>query len=222
MFDKGKLIRKRREEAGLTLEELARRVECSKGTMSQIENGRPLARTGFEVVVRIAKVLAINLNDLVDVSHIRSELKSSAVSIRYIPVLSKSEAFRLVESLNSFRNGLKMPVIAIQSDLADTLSLNGFAIKQVGNSMTPDFNDGDQLIIDPDVTPEPGDYILSSIDRLQSSEVRKYRPVSYADGAETADLIATNVDYPIESIVIGVSGGIVGVVVRHIRDPRKK
>lgn len=222
MCEKGKLIRKRREDAGLTLESLAQRVGCSKGTMSQIENGRPLARTGFEVVVRIAKVLAINLNDLVDVSHIRAELKSPFVSIRYIPILSKNEAFRLAESLKSFKDGLKMPVIAIQSDLADTLSANGFAIMQLGNSMTPDFRDSDQLIVDPDIAPEPGDFILASIDRLGSSEIRKYRPISFDNGKEAVDLVASNADFPTESIVLGESGGVIGVVIRHIRDPRKK
>jgi transcriptional regulator with XRE-family HTH domain len=57
-------LRARRESAGLSLSELARRSRISKGRLSQIERGL-VAKT--EELIRLATILECEIGDLVEV-----------------------------------------------------------------------------------------------------------------------------------------------------------
>lgn len=57
-------LRRRRERAGLTQDELARRAEVKVDTLRAIEQGRTL-NPGIMTVLRLADVLAVSLDELV-------------------------------------------------------------------------------------------------------------------------------------------------------------
>ena len=45
-----------------------------------------------------------------------------------------------------------------------------------GTSMAPEFRDGDKIIVDPDLTPQPGDYVVAKLDGEEEATFKKLRP----------------------------------------------
>lgn len=70
-----------------------------------------------------------------------------------------------------------------------------FGLKVEGRSMTPKFEPGDKVIIDPEVTPIPGDYVALHTD--QGLQFRRYRVVAANPGQPPVfEAVAVNPDYP--------------------------
>lgn len=83
------------------------------------------------------------------------------------------------------------------ADLSDEC----FALTIQGRSMEPDFVQGDIIIVDPSISPSPGDFVVASrVDPLCGGlEVtfKKYRPRSYnSRGQMVFELSPLNPDYP--------------------------
>jgi len=73
----------------------------------------------------------------------------------------------------------------------------GFGLWLRGNSMEPRFSEGDLLIADPDVIPNPGDFVIAS-NGNEETTFKKYRPRGYNDaGQEVFELMPLNDDYPV-------------------------
>ncbi|MFB2830305.1 LexA family protein [Aeromonas jandaei] len=65
-----------------------------------------------------------------------------------------------------------------------------------GNSMAPTFNEGDLVIIDPDESPRPGDFVIAK-NGSEEATFKKYRPRGIGpDGKEVFELVPLNDDYP--------------------------
>ena len=216
------MIRDRRLEAGLTMESLAKRVGCSKGLMSQIEKGRSIESTGFGKVMTLAKILGLDANELVDLSNVTPQIKSPRIKVRRIPVFNYAQALNPEQSMQNRGENAEMTAISVQGDLADKLSKNGFALKITGTSMLPEYKDGDQVVIDPDADYEPGQIVIAALDGMDEAVLRKYRPRGQDSGGPTIELTPLNADYPTLHINEQTPGRVIGVVVRHIRDPRAK
>ncbi|SUA93122.1 LexA repressor [Pandoraea pulmonicola] len=80
--------------------------------------------------------------------------------------------------------------------------------------MEPQFREGDRLIVDPAITPRPGDFVIAK-NGHEEATFKKYRPRGInALGADVFELVPLNPDYPTinsehEKVVI------IGVVVEH-------
>lgn len=100
------------------------------------------------------------------------------------------------------------------------LSDNAFALEIKGDSMLPDFNPGDRVIIDPSVKPQPGDYVVAK-NGEEEATFKKYRLRSINDqGDEVFELVPLNPDYPsIRSDVTPIT--IVGTMV-EVRKYRRR
>lgn len=62
--------------------------------------------------------------------------------------------------------------------------------------MNPVFNEGDLVIIDPDESPRPGDYVVAS-NGGDEATFKKYRPRGIDEnGQEVFELVPLNEDYP--------------------------
>ena len=61
--------------------------------------------------------------------------------------------------------------------------------------MIPEFRANDVLIIDPDTTPKPGDFVVALIEGEQEVIVRKYKQLSASKEARQYELIALNEDW---------------------------
>ncbi|HEM7310211.1 XRE family transcriptional regulator [Acinetobacter baumannii] len=102
----------------------------------------------------------------------------------------------------------------------DYLSSNPEAIFSVivqGNSMEPDFKEGDMLIVDASIAPKPGSYVIAQ-NGSHEATFKKYRVLSHDEyGRDIFELIPLNKDFPILSSITHEIR-IIGVVVRHMRD----
>ncbi|MGL4870027.1 MAG: helix-turn-helix domain-containing protein [Aeromonas veronii] len=72
----------------------------------------------------------------------------------------------------------------------------GFGLWLRGNSMTPQFNEGDLVIVDPDEQPRPGDFVVAK-NGSEEATFKKYRPRGIDEhGQEVFELVPLNDDFP--------------------------
>ena len=85
----------------------------------------------------------------------------------------------------------------------------------------PDFEEGDWIVIDPSVKPEPGDFVVARNGEKGKVVVRKYRPKGLDSSHRMFfELLPLNEDYPvIRSHIDSVE--LIGTVMEH-RKFRKK
>lgn len=71
-----------------------------------------------------------------------------------------------------------------------------FALEITGDSMEPLFSEGDRVVIDPHVSPQPGDFVVGR-NKGEEAIFRKYRPRGTGpDGGQVFELVPLNTDYP--------------------------
>lgn len=136
---------------------------------------------------------------------------------RSIPVISAIQAGMWCEIVDQFQPGDADEYLLTDLDL----SAHAFALTIRGDSMLPEFNPGDRVIIDPEVAPHPGDFVAAK-NGEQEATFKKYRPRGMdASGNMVFELVPLNDDYPtLRSDVEPIR--IVGTMVEHrkYRRPR--
>ena len=91
-----------------------------------------------------------------------------------------------------------------------------FALKVMGDSMEPEFREGDVIFVDPDKEPKAGSYVVAK-NHEEEATFKKYRSRGKdAEGREVFELVPLNENYATlrsdqEPITI------IGVVVEHTR-----
>lgn len=99
---------------------------------------------------------------------------------------------------------------------AASVSGCAFALWVRGNSMEPEFREGELLIIDPEAAPSAGDYVIAK-NGHEEATFKKYRSRGeYPDGRPRFELVPLNEDHATLSTDQGVIA-IIGVVVEHRR-----
>jgi bacteriophage CI repressor helix-turn-helix domain len=96
------------------------------------------------------------------------------------------------------------------------VSKRAFALSVDGLSMSPLFQPGEHIIVDPQVPPAPGSFVVADV-QGQGVLIRKYRPLKVgANGFESFELVPANDDYPaIHSDDSAIK--ILGTVIEHRR-----
>ncbi|MCH7308376.1 XRE family transcriptional regulator [Acinetobacter sp. NIPH 1852] len=109
------------------------------------------------------------------------------------------------------------PLSYTYTDYIGTVPEAIFCVIVQGNSMEPDFKEGDMLIVDSSITPKPGSFVIAQ-NGSHEATFKKYRVVSHDEyGRDVFELIPLNSDYPtLFSKMHNIR--IIGVVVRHMRD----
>ena len=138
--------------------------------------------------------------------------------INQIPMISDEQVF-------GFNSSSRNPVqfSEQQACLFTHLSLSprSFAMKIENAAMMPDFEEGDWIVIDPSVKPDPGDFVVARNGEKGKVVVRKYRPKGLDSSHRMLfELLPLNEDYPvIRSHIDSVE--LIGTVMEH-RKFRKK
>lgn len=196
-------VRAARNHANLTQDGLAAKMEMSKGNVSGWENGRH--KPSFEQMKRISALTGfpLPLDGLVNT-------EPAPMGVRKIPVISAIQAGMWAEIVDQFQPGDADDWLTTDLEL----SSSAFALTIRGDSMLPEFNPGDRVIIDPDVSPHPGDFVAAK-NGEQEATFKKYRPRGMdATGNMVFELIPLNDDYPtLRSDVDHIR--IVGTMVEH-------
>lgn len=120
-----------------------------------------------------------------------SNVSASSIGERRVPLLNYVQAGMFADCGQNFT---MEEVEYLLTDL--DLSERAFALQIKGNSMLPDFKEGDRIIVDCEVSPRPGDYVVAK-NSEEEATFKKYRLLSIgATGAEVFELTPLNTDYP--------------------------
>lgn len=210
-------IRNKRKEMGFTQQKLGDLVGVSKTTVSQWEKG-DYSPNG-ENLSLLARALGVSAQWILDGKGAPSFQNVEPVKLdsRQIPVLSYVQAGQLttVMEIRDIDGGFEY----VQAD--EDIGEAAFAMRISGDSMQPEFGEGDLVIIDPDIEPIPGDYVAAK-NGSEEATFKKYRPRGFnPEGVEYFELIPLNEDYaPMRSDMCDLA--IIGVMVEHRKYRRRK
>ena len=170
--------------------------------------------TGTDGVSDTPGEFRLELVNKVDFSNVESAVIPQG---RRVPILSYVQAGNwreVCEQATAFDGNLEY--VSAGVDIGPC----GFGLWVRGDSMTPEFKEGDLVIIDPDEAPRPGDYVVAS-NGSNEATFKKYRARGeYENGQPRFELVPLNEDHETLStdqtpIII------IGVMVEH-RSYRKR
>ncbi|TNI81183.1 DNA-binding protein [Aeromonas veronii] len=215
----GDRIRRLRKSLGLTQVKLAQMLGIKAPSVVQWESDK--TNLSGENLLNAAKLFGVTPDYIL----YGGEIEQSAVpnmemaqpDIHRIPVISYVQA-GVWTAPNEIREcDGNMAYITTDLELGD----RAFAIVIRGNSMEPEFTEGDLVLIDPDEPLHPGDFVVAK-NGEEEATFKKYRPRGYSeDGKEIFELAPLNDDYatmrsdrqPIQ---------IIGTMVEHRRRRRRR
>lgn len=180
-------VKQKRIELGLTQTEAAERAGIRQQSWQSIEDGKTLKPRN---IIGIAKALKCDADWLMNGG---AFMPMAEVNSRRVPLISYVQAGALAEKnpIEAFDGSLEY----ILTDL--DVSQHTFALRIEGDSMEPDFKAGDVIIVDPEVEPTPGEFVVAKNGGTQAT-FKKYRP-TWIDplGCQHFELVPLNDDYPV-------------------------
>jgi SOS-response transcriptional repressor LexA len=112
--------------------------------------------------------------------------------LRRVPRISFVQAGVWTEAVDPYALGAGDDYLLTQLDLG----AHAFALTVRGESMEPEFKEGDSIIIDPDVKPSPGDFVVAK-NAQEEATFKKYRPRGINEqGEQVIELVPLNDDFP--------------------------
>jgi SOS-response transcriptional repressor LexA len=207
----GARIKAARNEAGLTIKELSEKSGNLKP--ARIGNWETGLRTpGPSEATHLSELLGVSAAYLLCLTDKKEALKQEKQYITLVPVLSDDELENFA-SIKTF-DALDCRRLPVDFEIGQTLSDRAFGYRIVDNSMSPLFESGDLLTLDPDATPKPGQFILTLVDGALL--IRKIRD----KGAEGIELLPINDDWPPVTLKSLASQPLVATVIEHRRQWR--
>ncbi|MEA1938926.1 MAG: XRE family transcriptional regulator, partial [Pseudomonadota bacterium] len=204
-------IKQWREHVGLSQARLAEAIGTSRSQIVKLERGE--RRLTQEWMERLSRVIGCAPADFLPVGpgvrDAQRSLAPGAVPMKAVPVLSFVQAGHWCET----------PVDPAAIEMAwvpEDVGRNVFGLRVLGESMSPDFSEGDLIFVDPDMPPRPGCYVVAKRDSDNESTFKKYRPrIEGPDGY--IELAPLNDDYPMLRLDTNHPGCIIGPVIYHQR-----
>lgn len=215
---KNERIKELRKKHGLTQQQLGEKIGARKASVSQWETGD--VSPSADYLVALARVFGVSAHWLAtgkgspELSNVEPAVIPQG---RRIPILSYVQAGQwreMCDQATAFDGNVEY--VSASVDIGPC----GFGLWLRGDSMTPLFNEGDLVIIDPDEAPRPGDYVVAT-NGSNEATFKKYRARGeYENGQPRFELVPLNEDHETLStdhtqIII------IGVMVEH-RSYRKR
>ncbi len=184
-----------KDEKGLKQVDLVKATGVSKGTVSNWISGKT---TPDDTVALgdLAKALGVSVDWLVtgresnnhSFSNVRPVDKHE---IRMAPVLNYVQAGEFCEYFDDAIADRFEPVSTKHPKNSYWVELNGL-------SMIPDFYPEELVLINPDMQPSPGDYVVAKKAGENAVTFKKWRPRGFDDeGVEYCELVPLNPDFPV-------------------------
>ena len=166
-------INAKREELGLSAREVARSAGITGEHILYIERGQR-KNPSFDVVMKILRALHVDLQEFLQ-------------ETGYLPVNAEPaplKALRPIPIISWVRAG-KWHHVGVSSDFeeaedwteSDVQGKGIFALRIKGDSMEPEFVEGDVVIINPHIETKPGDFVIirkEDNDEATFKQLRKY------------------------------------------------
>lgn len=203
---------------------ICRKYPIDPSYISQIKSGHrgfgeEAART-LETALDLPKFY-FEPNDPTSAIKASSEVFSNArlavdKPVRFVPVLNFVQAGEFCQYYDNAIADEFEPVIG------EGYGERVYWVELDGDSMYPDFNSGELVLIDPDIQPIPADYVLAIREDVKETTFKKWRPRGFDEntGKEYCQLIPSNTDYPIIDSRF-ISFTICGVAVEQRKRLRK-
>ncbi|WP_419420733.1 helix-turn-helix domain-containing protein [Legionella sp. D16C41] len=212
----GKRIKDERLAKGLTRKGLAELTNDLN--VSRINNYERGERTpGPLEIKQLAKALEVSAAFLMCLSDDKQgALKKSPGLGALIPILTYQQACNPVEHIDQIKQDTyseKVDLIPIAPKLSERISEYAFALEVQDSSMIPEFRVGDILIVDPQILPKPGDFIVAQLNEDKEILIRKYKQLSATKINPEFELIALNEDWAKISVNSDLNINIIGTVV---------
>ena len=141
-------IKKARKKAGLTQLEFSKLLDIGRSSLAQYESG--IYKPNIETLSMMAKHLNIDISELIGE-------KDSHRDVKLVPVVGTASCGRIEinclqdENKKAYYNG-------------EFWKKSLYCVIASGDSMSPEIDDGDEVIIDPDVPCQHGDMVYYKID----------------------------------------------------------
>ena len=186
----GERIRLRRKELKLTQKDVSSAIKgVSNVAVSQWESNT--TKPNAENILDLALVLRCDISWLLR-GEGESNIAPADIGMNKVPLISYVQAgvWTGVEELRETCGDYDY----ILTDL--NVSEDAFALQIVGDSMEPDFIEGDVVIIDPQEQPLAGEFVVA-VNEEYHATFKKYRPLEDIDqyGRRHFELVALNPDY---------------------------
>ena len=132
---------------------------------------------------------------------------------RMVPVLDYVEASEWTASAKPYPITERTEILWTR---LPQLSERAFALVVEGESMIDEFYPGDIVIVDPEIAPRPGDYVVAKLTEEETVTLRKYRPRGNdKSGRPVIEFAPLNEDYPTTVMDSRTPGSVVGTMVEH-------
>ncbi|EKB14488.1 LexA family protein [Aeromonas veronii] len=215
---KSERIRELRKKHGLTQQKLGELIGVKKSSISQWENDEH--SPSGDNLAQLSKVFGVSAHWLATGkgSPVLSNVEPAVIPQgNRVPILSYVQAGNwreMCEQATAFDGNVEYV------SAGGEIGPYGFGLWLRGDSMLPQFKEGDLIIVDPDESPQPGDYVVAK-NGSNEATFKKYRPRGIDEsGQEVFELIPLNDDYPtMHSDRQQIQ--IIGVMVEH-RSYRKR
>ncbi len=218
----GQRLRDSRKAAGLTQAALAGECGVSRAAVAQWEGD--VTRPSLDHLQKVAETLNVELAWLATGNWSLSTsgqrvLRQAPPVQRLVPVVDYVYAAKWDHVSDPFEPREGMEIITTNLDVG----LQSFALIITGESMLPEFRQGDMIIIDPGVMPMPGDFVFAKLEIKDEGTFKKYRPRGTdKNGQPVIELAPLNEDWPMQTINANNPGNIIGTLVEHRRYRRRK
>ena len=214
----GQRIRDQRAAQGLTRKALSE-LTSNELKQSRINNWERGDRTpGPEEIKLLAKVLDASPSFLMCLTDENKPSSEGSSSKTHVPLLDHKQACDYQEHVQRITNQHhknKALLVAVNSDVASKLGEYAFALKMLDDSMIPEMRVNDIQIIDPAVSPNPGDYVAVKISGKQTVFICQYKQLSYT--SSEFELLTLNDKWPNITPNQNVQVDIIGKVMQNIR-----
>lgn len=188
-------LKEARSDKGLSQTALAKLVGIGQATVASIENGR---NRGSTYITKIARVLNVSPEWLADgigdksASRLDNNVRPITTPGRQVPIIDYVQAGMWHEIADPFPPGAAFEYIISFSELSDS----AFALRIRGDSMSPEFVEGDVIVVDPAVAPRPGSFVVAK-NGGEEATFKKYRSRGIDQhGDDIFELVPLNDDYP--------------------------
>ncbi|HLI12743.1 MAG TPA: S24 family peptidase [Alphaproteobacteria bacterium] len=211
---RGARIRAVRELRRLTQAQIAAKLGVSAQSVSQWETGE--TTPALENLNDLSSLLGARLQWLVDGSGPRdrgdANVAPSGEGGISVPLIDAVTAGRWGAIANPYEPGAGAEFV----QTSQAVGGGAFALRIRGTSMEPRFREGDIIVVDPAITPQPGDFVVAKLDHEEEATFKKYRPRGFDQkGQPIIELVPLNEDWPILRVDADSPGHIVGVMVEH-------
>lgn len=178
-------MKQRRKALGLTQLELANSIGISQQSIESIENGRTHKPRN---ILELAKALQCNPEWLLNGKNIipLAEITSNSKSI---PLFNYTQAACYKENDLITDETSNYEYVLVNNSISD----QSFALHIEGDSMKPQFEEGDLVVIDTKIEPTPGEFVFAK-NRNNEGTFKKFRPLGV--GVNDFELVPLNTDYP--------------------------